>query len=39
MADLVGIIVGGRLAYEAPLGDETNLERLFMDVCRGKAVA
>ena len=39
VADLVGIIVGGRLAYEAPLGDETNLERLFMDVCRGKAVA
>lgn len=39
VADLVGIIVGGRLAYEAPLGDETDLERLFMDVCRGKAVA
>lgn len=39
VADLVGIIVGGRLAYEAPLGDETDLERLFMDVCMGKAVA
>ena len=39
VADLVGIIVGGRLAYEAPLGDETDLERLFMDVCLGKAVA
>ena len=39
VADLVGIIVGGRLAYEAPLGDGTDLERLFMDVCMGKAVA
>lgn len=39
VADLVGIIVGGRLAYEAPLGGGQDLERLFMDVCRGKAVA
>ena len=39
MADLVGIIVEGRLAYEAPLGEGVDLERLFMDVCLGKAVA
>lgn len=39
VADLVGIIVGGRLAYEAPLNGGQDLERLFMDVCRGKAVA
>ena len=39
VADFVGIIVGGRLAYEAPLGGGQDLERLFMDVCRGKAVA
>lgn len=39
VADLVGIIVGGRLAYEAPLDGKQDLERLFMDVCLGKAVA
>lgn len=39
VADLVGIIVEGRLAYEAPLDAGVDLERLFMDVCRGKAVA
>ncbi|HIW77317.1 MULTISPECIES: lantibiotic protection ABC transporter ATP-binding protein [Gordonibacter] len=39
VADLVGIIVGGRLAYEAPLDGGQDLERLFMDVCMGKAVA
>ncbi|BAK45292.1 lantibiotic protection ABC transporter ATP-binding protein [Eggerthella sp. YY7918] len=39
VADLVGIIVEGRLAYEAPLDGKQDLERLFMDVCLGKAVA
>ena len=39
VADLVGIIVEGRLAYEAPLDAGVDLERLFMDVCMGKAVA
>ncbi|WP_270299589.1 lantibiotic protection ABC transporter ATP-binding protein [Eggerthella sinensis] len=39
VADLVGIIVDGRLAYEAPLDAEVDLEKLFMDVCMGKAVA
>lgn len=39
VADLVGIIVEGRLAYEAPLDAGVDLERLFMDVCRGRAVA
>lgn len=37
--DPVGIIVGGRLAYEVPLDKSVELERLFMDVCLGKAVA
>lgn len=39
VADLVGIIVEGHLAYEAPLDDRVDLEQLFMDVCRRKAVA
>ena len=39
VADFVGIIVEGRLAYEAPLGSGVDLERLFMDVCGGTAVA
>ena len=39
VADLVGIIVEGRLAFEAPLDTGVDLERLFMDVCMGKAVA
>ncbi|OUP39837.1 lantibiotic protection ABC transporter ATP-binding protein [Olsenella sp. An188] len=34
MADAVGIIYGGRLAYEAPLAEGQDLESLFMDVCR-----
>lgn len=33
-ADTVGIIVGGRLAYEDALNEDENLEALFMDVCR-----
>lgn len=33
-ADAVGIIVGGRLAYEGPLGEGEDLESLFMRVCR-----
>lgn len=34
MADTVGIIVGGKLAYEDKLYAGQNLEALFMDVCR-----
>lgn len=33
-ADIVGIIVGGRLAYEDALNEGEDLEALFMDVCR-----
>lgn len=33
-ADAVGIIVGGRLAYEDALRKDEDLEALFMDVCR-----
>ncbi|OFK23151.1 lantibiotic protection ABC transporter ATP-binding protein [Olsenella sp. HMSC062G07] len=33
-ADTVGIIVGGRLAYEDALNEGEDLEALFMDVCR-----
>ena len=33
-ADSVGIIVGGKLAYESELRPGENLEELFMDVCR-----
>lgn len=38
-ADDIGIIVGGRLAYEAPLQRGQDLEALFMDVCRRTGVA
>lgn len=38
-ADDIGIIVGGRLAYEAPLQAGQDLEALFMDVCRRTGVA
>ena len=34
MADRVGIICGGRLAYEDELRRGEDLERLFMNVCR-----
>lgn len=33
-ADTIGIIVNGRLEYEEALGENQNLEQLFMDVCR-----
>ncbi|WP_418863862.1 lantibiotic protection ABC transporter ATP-binding protein [Slackia exigua] len=36
-ADVVGIIVGGRLAYEDALHEGEDLEALFMDVCRKEA--
>lgn len=35
MADHVGIITGGHLAYEGVLEQGCDLEALFMDVCRG----
>ena len=35
VADHVGIITQGRLAYEGPLSQDVDLEALFMDVCRG----
>ena len=35
MADRIGIIADGRLAYEDELRPGEDLERLFMDVCRG----
>ncbi len=38
-ADDIGIITGGRLAYEAPLRKGQDLEALFMDVCRRTGVA
>ena len=38
-ADDIGIITGGRLAYEAPLQKGQDLEALFMDVCRRTGVA
>ncbi len=34
MADRIGIIYEGRLAYEDVLRPDEDLERLFMDVCR-----
>ena len=37
MADHVGIIANGRLAYEGALREGTDLEALFMDVCRRAA--
>ena len=39
VADHVGIITQGRLAYEGPLSPDVDLESLFMDVCRGVAVS
>lgn len=36
-ADYVGIIAEGRLAYESELAQGTDLEKLFMEVCRGVA--
>ena len=38
VADHVGIITQGRLAYEGPLTPDTDLEALFMDVCRNVQV-
>ena len=35
VADHVGIITQGRLAYEGPLSRDVDLESLFMDICRG----
>ena len=35
VADHVGIITQGRLAYEGALSPDVDLEALFMDVCRG----
>lgn len=37
VADCVGIIAEGRLAYEDALDPHTDLEQLFMDVCRSVA--
>ena len=34
MADTIGIIYGGRLAYEDALRPGQDLEKLFMSVCR-----
>ena len=34
MADTIGIIYGGRLAYEDALRPGQDLEGLFMSVCR-----
>lgn len=34
VADHVGIIAQGRLAFEGPLSQDMDLESLFMDVCR-----
>ena len=39
MADRIGIIYQGRLAYEDELRQGEDLERLFMDVCRKGRVA
>ncbi|MEQ3362386.1 lantibiotic protection ABC transporter ATP-binding protein [Raoultibacter massiliensis] len=39
MADRIGIIVHGRLAYEDVLHPAEDLEKLFMDVCRTKGAA
>ena len=37
MADRIGIIVKGTLAFESDFTEDINLEKLFMDVCRNKA--
>ena len=39
MADRVGIVYRGRLAYEGDLGEGQDLEELFMDVCRKGAAS
>lgn len=39
MADTVGIITRGRLAYENELRPDEDLETLFMDVCRKAAAS
>ena len=39
MADRIGIIYRGRLAYEDELREECDLEALFMDVCRRGAAS
>ena len=39
MADRVGIVYWGRLAYEGDLGEGQDLEELFMDVCRKGAAS
>ena len=39
VADKVGIITQGRLAYEGALTPGMDLESVFMDVCRGVAVS
>lgn len=38
VADCVGIITGGRLAYEGRLQEGADLETLFMDTCRTAAL-
>lgn len=37
VADRIGIIVKGTLAFESDFTEDINLEKLFMDVCRNKA--
>ena len=37
VADRIGIIVKGTLAFEFDFTEDINLEKLFMDVCRNKA--
>lgn len=39
VADHIGIITEGRLAYEAPLDGAVDLEALFMDVCSVRLVS
>ena len=39
MADRIGIIYRGRLAYEDELREGCDLEELFMDVCRKGAAS
>lgn len=39
LADIIGIIYQGRLAYEDRLRPGQDLERLFMDVCRSNRTA
>lgn len=37
VADRIGIIVKGTLAFESDFTEDIDLEKLFMDVCRSKA--